>query len=147
MDLTILKSGKNLSDIEPIRSLNYKKVTVDSWTELLTYRIALSFDHLLGNFEIHSVDVNNKLLIHGYIYILIKLREIQFVIYAISLMNSKENIDLRNTRITKWLGYGVDKFEDTLKYFHVISSTPTRLLGGTEVDPIGIYKKRYILLV
>jgi hypothetical protein len=62
-------------------------------------------------------------------------------------MNSKENIGLRNSRTTKRLSYGVDKFGDTSKYFHVIASTPTRLLRETEVDPISIYKKRYISLV
>jgi hypothetical protein len=73
MDLTILKLDKNLSDIEPTRGLNYKEVTVNSWTKLPTHRITLPFNHLLGNFRIHSIDVNNKPVIHGCIYILIEL--------------------------------------------------------------------------
>ncbi|TID25780.1 hypothetical protein E2P81_ATG03567 [Venturia nashicola] len=67
-----------------------------------------------------------------------ELRGLQFVIYAIGRLNRKEDVGLRNSRTTKRLGYGVDEFEDTSKYFHLMASTPTRILRGTEVEPIEI---------
>jgi hypothetical protein len=50
MDLTILKSDKELSGIEPTKGLNHKEVTADGWAELPTHRIALPFENSLGNF-------------------------------------------------------------------------------------------------
>jgi hypothetical protein len=137
MDLTILKSSKDLSNIEPTKGLNRKEVTVDGWTELPNHRIALPFDHSRENFGVQSGDANDKPIIHGCVYILIELRGIQFVIHAVGRLNGKEDVGLRNSRTTKRLGYGVDEFGDTSKYFHVIASTPTRILGGTEAEPIG----------
>jgi hypothetical protein len=67
----------------------------------------------------------------------LELRGIQFVTHAIGRWNGKEDVGLRNARTTKRLGYGVDGFGDTTKYFHVIASTPTTILRGTEAEPIG----------
>jgi hypothetical protein len=86
------------------------------------------------------VDADDKQIINGCVYILIELRGIQFVIYAISRLNGKEDIGLRNSRTIKRLRYVVDEFGDTSKYFHVISSTPIRILQGTETEPIGTYR-------
>ncbi|MCJ1422362.1 hypothetical protein MMC29_000242 [Sticta canariensis] len=138
MDLTILKSDKDLSGVEPTKGLNHKEVTADGWTELPTHRISLPFDNSLGNFGVSSVDVDDKPIINGCVYILIELRGIQFVIHAIGRLNGKEDVGLRNSRTTKRLGYGVDEFGDTSKYFHVIASTPIRILQGTEAEPIEI---------
>ncbi len=124
MDLTILKSDKDLSGIEPTKGLNHKEVTADSWTELPSHRIALPFDNSIENFGVSSVDTDEKPVINGCVYILIELRGIQFVIYAIGRLNGKEDAGLRNSRTTKRLGYGVDEFGDTSKYFHVIASNP-----------------------
>lgn len=137
MNLTILKSDKDLSGIEPTKGLDHKDVIVDGWTELPTHRIALPFDNSLANFGVRSVDADGKPVINGYVYILIELRGIQFVIHAIGRINGKEDVGLRNSRTTKRLGYGVDQFGDTSKYFHVIASTSTRILRGTEAEPIG----------
>jgi hypothetical protein len=139
MDLTILKSDKNLSGIEPTTGLNHKEVTADGWTELPAHRIALPFDNSIGNFGVSSVDADDKPVINGCVYILIELRGIQFVIHAIGRLNGKEDVGLRNSRTTKRLGYGVDEFGDTSEYFHVIASTPVRILQGTEAEPIGMY--------
>jgi len=87
MDLTILKSDKDLSGIEPIKGLNHKEVTADGWTELPTHRIALPFDNSPGNFGVSSVDADDKPVINGCVYILIELRGIQFVIHAIGRLN------------------------------------------------------------
>jgi len=87
MDLTILKSDKDLSGIEPIKGLNHKEVTADGWTELPTHRIALPFDNSPGNFGVLSVDADDKPVINGCVYILIELRGIQFVIHAIGRLN------------------------------------------------------------
>lgn len=76
MDLILLKLDKDLFSVELIKGLNYKEVTANGWTKLPTYKIPLSFDNLLGNFGVLSVNVNNKLIINGYIYILIELRGI-----------------------------------------------------------------------
>ncbi|KAF2761261.1 hypothetical protein EJ05DRAFT_497810 [Pseudovirgaria hyperparasitica] len=138
MDLTILKSDKDLSGVEPTKGLNHKEVTADGWTELSTHRIPLPFDKSLENFGVSSVDVDNKPIINGCVYILIELRGIQFVIHAIGRSNGKEDVGLRNSRTTKRLGYGVDESGDTSKYFHVMASTPIRILQGTEVEPIEI---------
>lgn len=138
MDLTILKLDKDLSGVKPTKGLNYKEVTANGWTELPTYRIPLPFNNSLGNFGVSSIDVNNKPIINGCVYILIELRGIQFVIHAIGRLNGKEDIGLRNSRTTKRLGYGVNEFGDTLKYFHVIASTPIRILQGTKAEPIEI---------
>lgn len=140
MDLTILKLDKDLSGIEPIKVLNYKEVTADGWTELLTYRIPLPFNNSLGNFGVSSVDTDNKPVINGCVYILIELRGIQFVIHAIGRLNSKEDVGLRNSRTTKRLRYRVNEFRDTSKYFHVVTSTPIRILQGTKTEPIGTYR-------
>lgn len=137
MDLTILKSDKDLSGIEPTKGLNRKEVTVDGWTELPTHRIALPFEDSLRNFGVPSVDADGKSIVNGCVYILIELRGIQFVIHAIGRLNGKEDAGLRNSHTIKRLGYGVDEFGDTSKYFHVIASTPTRILGGSEAEPIG----------
>jgi hypothetical protein len=67
------------------------------------------------------------------------LRGIQFVIHAIGRLNGREDVGLHNSRTTKRLGYGVDEFGDTSQYFHVIASTPIRLLQGTKAEPIGMY--------
>jgi hypothetical protein len=140
MNLTILKSDKDLSGIEPNQGLNHKEDIVDGWTELPTHQITLPFDNSIRNFGVPSVDANDKPVINGCVYILIELRGIQFVIHAIGRLNGKEDVGLRNSRTTKRLGYGVDEFGDTSKYFHVIASTPTKSLRGTEVDPIGTWR-------
>ena len=138
MDLTILKSDKDLSGIEPTKGLNHKEVTADGWVQLPIHRIPLPFDNSLENFGVSSVDADDKPVINGCVYILIELRGIQFVIHAIGRLNGKEDVGLRNSRTTKRLGYGVDEFGDTSKYFHVIASTPIRILQGTEAEPIGM---------
>ncbi|KAE9986994.1 hypothetical protein EG328_004126 [Venturia inaequalis] len=138
MDLTILKSDKELSGIEPTKGLNHKEVTADGWTELPTHRITLPFDSSLRNFGVSSVDADDKPVTNGCVYILIELRGIQFVIHAIGRLNGREDVGLRNSRTTKRLGYGVDEFGDTSNYFHVIASTPIRILQGTEAEPIEI---------
>jgi len=120
-------------------SLNHKEATADGWAELPAHRIVLLFDNSLGNFGVSSVDADDKPVINGCVYILIELRGIQFVIHAIGRLNGKEDVGLRNSRTIKCLGYGVDEFGDTSKYFHVISSTPIRMLQGTETEPIGTY--------
>jgi len=132
MDLTIPKSDKDLSGIEPTTGLNHKEVTADSWTELPTHRISLLFDRSVGNFGVSGVDADDKPVINGCVYILIELRGIQFVIHAIGRLNGKEDVCLRDARTIKRPGYGVDEFGDTSKYFHVILSTPIRILQGTE---------------
>jgi len=73
MDLTILKSDKDLSGVEPTKGLNHKEVTADGWTELPTHRIPLPFDNSLGNFGVSSVDIDDKPIINGCVYILIEL--------------------------------------------------------------------------
>ena len=128
MDLTILKSDKDLSGVEPIKGLNYKEVTADEQTELLIYRIPFPFNNSLGNFRVSSIDIDEKPIINGYIYIFIELQGIQFVIYTINHLNSKEDISLYNSYTTKHFRYGVNKFRDTLKYFYIIASTPIRIL-------------------
>ena len=137
MDLTILKSDMDLSGIEPTKGLNHKEVTADGWTELPTHRITLPFDDSLRNFGVTSADVDGSPIANGCVYILIELRGIQFVIHAIGRLNGEEDVGLHNSRTTKRLGYGVDEFGDTSQYFHVITSTPIRLLQGTEAEHIG----------
>lgn len=73
MDFMILKLDKNLFNIKPIKGLNYKEVTANSWTELLIYRITLLFNNSIKSFRVLSVDTNNKLVINGCVYIFIEL--------------------------------------------------------------------------
>jgi hypothetical protein len=54
MDLTILKSDKDLSGIEPTKGLNHKEVTADGWVQLPIHRIPLPFDNSLGNLEFRA---------------------------------------------------------------------------------------------
>jgi len=138
INLTVLKSDKDLSDIEPTEGLNRKEVSADGWTELHTHRISLPFDNSIKNFGVSGVGADGKRIINGCVYILLELRGIQFVIHAIDRLNGKEDVGLRNSRTTKRLGYGVDEFGDTTKYFHIVTSTPTRILRGTEAEPINI---------
>ena len=83
------------------------------------------------------MDADGKPVVNGCVYILIELRGIQFVIHAIGRLNGEEDVGLHNSRTTKRLGYGVGEFGDTSQYFHVITSTPIRLLQGTEAEHIG----------
>lgn len=137
IDLTILKSDRDLSGVELTKGLDRKEVSVDGWTELPSHKISLPFNTSFRNFKLRDVDVKGQSVINGYVYILIELRGVQFVIHAIGRLDGKEDVGLRNSRTIKRLGYGVDEFGDTSKYFHVMRSTPITILQGTEVDAIG----------
>jgi hypothetical protein len=138
INLTILKSSKDLSDVQPEDGLNCKVVSADGWTELPTHNIEIPFDTSIENFGIQRFDDEDRPTHReACVYLLLELRGIQFAVHALGGLDGKENERLRKLHTFKRQGYNVHGFDDTKKYYHVITSTPTKILGGTAVEPIG----------
>lgn len=137
INLTILKSDKDLSDVEPTERLNRKEVSADGWTELPAHKIALPFDNSGEKFGVSGVDADGKPIINGCVYHSLRIARNSIRNSCHWSLNGKEDVGLRNSRTNKRLVYRVDDFGDTTKYFYVITSTPTRILRGTEAEPIG----------
>jgi hypothetical protein len=139
INLTILKSSKDLSGIQPEKGLDHKVVSAaDGWTELPAHNIVLPFDTSIEDFGIQCFDDQARPTHReACVYLVLELRGIQCVIHAIGRRHGKEDVSCRNVLAFKSRGYQVHGFDDTTKYFHVRKSTPTRILGGSEEEPIG----------
>jgi len=68
----------------------------------------------------------------------LKFQGIQFDVHAMGRLDGKEDVSFRNLQTSKRQGYEVHGFNDTRKYFHVTTYTPTRILEGTQADPIDL---------
>ena len=132
IDLTILKSNKDLSDEELQEGLERKIVSGDGWTPLPIRTIELPFNSSIKDFGVQRCDdEGNAAPLEACVYLLLEFQGIQFDIHAMGRLDGKEDRSLRNLRTSKRQGYEVHGVQDTRKYFHMITSTPTRILEGT----------------
>jgi hypothetical protein len=137
IDVTILKSSMDLSLVEVEKNWIYKIVDVDGWSKLAVHQVALPFDNSIGSVGTLCHDSGGRPYYEACVYVLLQPRGMQFVVHAFERKDGTDDTALRNLRSFKKLGYEVDTFNDTSKYFHTKIFTPTRLLEGTRMDPIG----------
>lgn len=138
INLTILRSAKNLSGIRPEKGLNHKVVSADGWRELPPHNIVIPFDTSIKDFGIQCFDAKGRPTYReACVYLLLQLRGIQLAVHAIGRLDGKEDVGLRNLKAIKRLGYEVNSFGDSPKYFHKMTFTPTRILGESEMEQIG----------
>jgi hypothetical protein len=139
INLTILKSGKDLSGLQPEEGLNRKIDGIDGWTELPTQNIVIPFDTSTEDFGIQRFDSGGRRPTYreACVYLLLQFQGIQFVVHARGRLDGKEDVGFRNLHTSKRNGYQVDGYDDATKYFRVVRSTPTRVLGDTVAEPVG----------
>lgn len=141
INLTVLKSGEDLSGVEPEKGLGHKVVSSKGWTELPSHNIEIPFDTSKTDFGIpRHDDKGQPTHREACVYLLLELRGIEFVVHAMGGWDGKESVSFRNLHTAKRQGYQVNGFDDKAKYFHVVTSTAIRILEGTDADPIGTFE-------
>jgi len=142
MNVTILKSMMDLSNMDVDEEVGHKVVSTEDWTELPARNIELPFNTALEDFGIQCYDDDGEPThLEACVRLLLELRGIQFVVHALGRLDGKDDGKLRNLHSFKRHGYQVHGFDDSTTYFHLITSTPTRILEGSKSKPIGMWKR------